>query len=163
FVPPRYYATLLDVLEERGHDRAAILAHAGVPPDSLRGEAHLTLGQVERLVGRACALENTDELGLHVGGRLQLMSHGELSVAALTSPTVADAMRFVVECFALVTPLFALEPQSAESFTALRLSVCWPLDAEVERFHTAMMSGSLYAQLGFLLGGKLPPGIELDA
>src|SRR5690606_2424991 len=83
--------------------------------------------------------------------------------AGLPSPTVAAAMRFVVECFPLVPPLFALERRTTGSCTALRLSVCWPLDAEVERFHTAMMSGSLYAQLGFLLGGKLPPGIELDA
>jgi AraC-like DNA-binding protein len=164
FIPPRYYATLLDVLAERDHDRDALLAHAHIAPAVFGSEAaYLTLDQVEALVGRACVLENTDELGLQVGQRLQLMSHGTLSVAALTSRTVADAVELVVECFALVMPLFTLGLHSLGEATAIRLSVRWPLDAEVERFHTATMSGSLYAQLRFLLGGAIPTGVELDA
>ena len=83
FVPSRYYAMLLDVLAERGHARADLLRLAGVATEALvSDEGYLTLLQVEALVGRACALENTDALGLEVGKRLQLMSHGSLSMAA---------------------------------------------------------------------------------
>ncbi|NLY93283.1 MAG: AraC family transcriptional regulator [Myxococcales bacterium] len=164
FVPTRHYAVLLDVLEARGHRRDALLAHAGLDASVFASEhGHLTLEEVERLVGRACALENTDALGLEVGQRLQLMSHGSLSVAALTAPTVREAVETVVRFFALVSPLFSLELRRGEAKTAVRLSVRWPIDHEVERFHTATMSGSLYAQLRFLLGGTLPPGVELDA
>ena len=164
FIPPRYYAILLDVLGERGHDRPGLLRLAGIPTDAFVGdESYLTLAQVEALVGRACELEDTDELGLQVGQRLQLMSHGSLSVAALTSPTIADAVELIVECFALLMPLFALSVHPRGVSTGVRLGVRWPLDPEVERFHTATMSGSLYAQLRFLLGGVLPKDVELDA
>ncbi len=164
FIPPRYYAILLDVLSERGHDPAALALLSGIPADAFVGdESYLTLAQVEALVGRGCELENTDELGLQVGQRLQLMSHGSLSVAALTSPTIADAIELIVECFALLMPLFALSVHPRGTRTGVRLGVRWPLHPEVERFHTATMSGSLYAQLRFLLGGVLPKDVELDA
>lgn len=164
FVPSRYYAMLLDVLAERGHARADLLRLAGVATEALGSdEGYLTLLQVEALVGRACAVENTDALGLEVGKRLQLMSHGSLSMAALTAPTVAAAVDLVVQCFPLIMPLFALSVQPRGTATGVRLHVRFPLDAEVERFHTATMSGSLYAQLHFLLGGALPKEVELDA
>ena len=164
FIPARYYLTLLYLLEERGHDTERLLAPAEISRVALSGEeAFLSLAQVEALVERACRLENTDQLGLMVGERLQLMSHGELSVAALTAQTVAEALDLVVECFALLMPLFHLELIPLGETIAIRLSVRWPLDPEVERFHTAMLSGSLHAQLGLLLKGVIPEGVELDA
>ncbi|MBK7153864.1 MAG: hypothetical protein IPH72_19155 [Sandaracinaceae bacterium] len=62
------------------------------------------------------------------------MSHGSLSVAALTSPTIADAVELIVECFALLMPLFALSVHPRGVSTGVRLGVRWPLDPEVERF-----------------------------
>lgn len=163
FIPPRYYAALLDVLSERGHDAAALAAEAGIEPERLEREGFFTLAEVERLVGRAASLENVDAIGLEVGKRLQLMSHGSLGVAALTAPTAREALELVVECFPLVSPLFSLELASRGEVTAVRLEVVWELDPSVERFHTAAMSGSLHAQVGLLLRGELPPGFELDA
>ena len=48
FIPPRYYAILLDVLSERGHDPAALALLSGIPADAFVGdESYLTLAQVE--------------------------------------------------------------------------------------------------------------------
>src|SRR5690606_27064576 len=138
----------IDTLCELGHDRAALMAVAGLDAKLLASEAgHLTLAQVDALVSHACSLENTDDLGLRVGQRLQLMSHGALSVAAVTAPTARAALAVVVEFFPLIMPLFSLEVHELGAKTAIRLVVRYPLNPEVERFHTATMSGSVYAQL----------------
>lgn len=164
FIPPRYYAVLVDTLTELGHDPAQLLALVAQGPALLTSEARLlTLSEVEALVSRAVTLEDTDDLGLRVGQRLQVMSHGSLSVAALTAPTTGAALETVVEFFQLLMPLFSLAVHRYGEATGVRLSVRWPLAPEVERFHTATMSGSIYAQFQFLLGGALPPGVELDA
>lgn len=164
FVPPRYYAALVDTLSDLGHDRGALLRAARVDAKLLASEdSYLTLAQVEVLVGHACTLENTDDLGLRVGQRLQLMSHGALSVAAVTAATARGALDVVVEFFPLIMPLFSIEVHEYRAKTGMRLTVRYPLSPEVERFHTATMSGSLYAQLSFLLGGIVPEGVEVLA
>lgn len=164
FIPPRYYAVLIDTLVELGHPRAPLLAAGGIEPEALaHDDAFLTLAQVEALVERACVLENTDDLGLRVGQRLQIMSHGPLSVVALTAPTARGALDSVLEFFPLLMPLFALEVHDRGEFSYIRLDVRFGLSPEVERFHTATMSGSLYAQLRFILGGPMPEGVELSA
>ncbi len=164
FIPTRYYAVLVDVLTELGHDPAPLLALVGQGPALLASEERLlTLAEVEALVGHAVTLEDTDDLGLRVGQRLQVMSHGSLSVAALTAPSTGAALDTVVEFFSLLMPLFTITVHHYGATTGVRLSVRWPLAPEVERFHTATMSGSIYAQLHFLLGGALPAGVELFA
>lgn len=164
FIPPRYYAALVSTLSELGYDRDTFLAEVGVDAKLLASEeAYLTLDQVETLVGRACEMENTDDLGLRVGQGLQLMSHGALSVAALTAPTPREGLQTVVEFFALIIPVFALEVHDYGVTTGIRLTDRFPLSPEVERFHTATISGSIYAQLRFLLGGAIPAGVELLA
>lgn len=164
FVPLRYYAALLDTLVEAGHDGASILAASNIEPRLLAGEDnYLTLEQVEALVTRACTLENTDDLGLRVGQRLQLMSHGPLSITAFTAPCVRLALGTVVEFFPLLVPLFSVEVHDLGTQIGVRLGVRFQLTPEVERFHTATLSGSLYAQLRFMLGGVVPEGVELSA
>ncbi|MCA9642764.1 MAG: AraC family transcriptional regulator ligand-binding domain-containing protein [Myxococcales bacterium] len=164
FVPPRYYAVLVDVLVALGHDRSTILHTVRLESSLLASDGrYLTLAQVEALVGHACRLENTDDLGLRVGQRLQLMSHGALSVAALTAPSPRAALQTIVEFFPLIMPLFSIRIDSQGESTDVRLNARFPLDPDVERFHTATMSGSLYAQLCFLIGGPMPSGVELFA
>lgn len=162
FIPSRYYETLLDVLEERGVDREAFLREAGIHSPLGEGR-YLTIDEIEHLVLLACAHDSVDALGLTVGSRLQLMSHGALSVAALTSPTIDYACEIIIRFFPLINPLFTLVKIALPESVAVRLLVRWPLDPEAERFHTAAMMGSLYAQLRFLLGGEIPRGAILEA
>jgi AraC-like DNA-binding protein len=152
FIPAQPYERLIDVLAERGHDLGADMF--------ARGAGYLSLPSVEALVGRACTLAPEFELGLEVGSRISLMSHGWLSVAALSAATIADAIDVVAQHFALVSPLFSMSVDG----NAVRLSSRFALAPEVERFHTAVLCGSLHAHVPRLLfGGALPSGLELDA
>jgi AraC-like DNA-binding protein len=165
FIPARHYARLLDVLVERGHSREAVLASVGLGHESFgRDAGYLSLQQMEALVKRACALEPDRHLGLDVGRRISLMSHGALSVAVLSAATLGDALEVVAECFALACPLFALALRSENGMIALRLERKWALSPEVERYHTAAMCASLHAHVpGLLFGGALPSGLEIDS
>src|SRR5690554_4426487 len=111
FIPSRYYETLLDVLEERGVDREAFLREAGIHSPLGEGR-YLTIDEIERLVLLACAHDSVDALGLTVGSRLQLMSHGALSVAALTSPTIDYACEIIIRFFPLRSEEHTSELQS---------------------------------------------------
>lgn len=165
FIAARHYARLLDVLVERGHSREAVLASVGLGHASFgRDAGYLSLGQMEALVKRACALEPGCDLGLEVGARISLMSHGSLSVAALSAATLGDALAVVAEYFALACPLFTLTVTTENGTTALRLEPRWALAPEVERYHTAAICASLRAHVpGLLFGGSLPANLEIDA
>ncbi len=164
FLPAYLYAPLFDVLEERGHERAAVLAAAGVRADAFdRNGGYLTLSQVEALVTRACALEPDRELGVDVGPRVSLMSHGWLSVAALSAPTIGDAIHVVAQHFSLVSPLFDVAVRTTEERITMRLACRWTLPADVERFHVAALCASLRAHMPCLAVRALPSGVEIDA
>src|SRR5690606_38425083 len=101
FIPARHYASLLDLLVERGHSRDAVLASVGLHPESFAREAgYLSLQQMEDLVERACSLEPGREIGLDVGARISLMSHGSVSVAALSAANLGEAIEVIAEYFA---------------------------------------------------------------
>lgn len=162
FIPSRYYETLLDLLEAKGHERAKVLCEAQI--DGNLGDGRfLTIDEIERLVLLACRYDTVDSLGLTVGSKLQVMSHGSLSVAAFTSPSIDAATEVIIRYFSLLNPLFSLEKLFFGEDVAIRLLVRWALDPEAERFHTAALMGSLYAQLRFLLGDELPRGPIIEA
>lgn len=163
FVPARYYDALATLLEERGHSREALLSGSGVERARLSHEEGLLgLEEVERLVLRACKLEPNELIATFVGMRLNLPSHGAVGLAGMTAATLGAAIATAQRYFALVTPLFALDYALVGSFACIGLRAIWPLSPRVERFHVETMLGSLYAQGKFLLGGKVPRGVELD-
>lgn len=164
FLPAHLYAPLLDVLGEHGHDRAALLASTGLCAEAFgRNGCYLSLAQVETLVTRACALEPERDVGLDVGPRLSLMSHGWLSVAALSAPTVGDAIKVVARHFALVSPLFDAVVHATEERITVRLASRWTLPADVEHFHVTALCASLRAHMPCLAVRSVPSGVEIDA
>jgi AraC-like DNA-binding protein len=164
FIPRYPYARLLDRIVELGHEAAEVLEAAGLPPNAFASDGgYLSLPQMEALVTRALELEPDRALGLEVGGRTSLMSHGWLSVAALSAPTIGDALDVLGECFALISPLFELLRSTSDGLTHVRLVVRWPLSTEVERFHLEAICASLRANLPPLLfRGDLPSGLALQ-
>lgn len=165
FIPARHYASLLDLLVERGHSRDAVLASVGLHPESFAREAgYLSLQQMEDLVERACALEPGREIGLDVGARISLMSHGAVSVAALSAANLGEAIEVIAEYFALICPVLSLTVHRNGETIALRLESRWPLSPEVERYHTAVIFSSLRAHVPRLLfDGEMPAALEIDA
>jgi AraC-like DNA-binding protein len=162
FLPAHLYAPLLDVLVERGHARTAVLDAAGLEAEPFtRSDGYLSLPQRAALVTHACALEA--ELGRDVGPRVSPMSHGWLSVAALSAPTIREAIDVVAQHFALVSPLFDLSVDATQDSIAIRLVCRWALAPEIERFHVAALCASLHAHMPRLVLRALPGGVEIDA
>lgn len=159
FLPVQPYAHLLDVLVERGHDRAQILATCGLDETIFARTGYLSIAQMETLVGHACAL--VPELGREIGARVSLMSHGWLSVAALSAPTIGDAIEIVARHFALVSPLFVVTVRAAEGELRVRLSPRWELATEVERYHATAFGAAMMEQLPRLSQGSR--AFEIDA
>lgn len=164
FIPAHLYARLLDVLGELGHDTAELLRGAGIGPEAIATEGgFLTLAQVEALVGEAVRREPEAVLALRTGSRMTLMSHGWLSVAALSATTAANALALVAEYFPLICPLFSVELAAEEDATIVRLLPEWSLSEAVERFHIAMFFASLHAHVPKLLfRGALPSGLRVS-
>ncbi len=149
---------------ELGHDRRTLLDAAALPPNAFASDGgYLTLLQVEALVRRALELEPDRPLAIEVGERMSLMSHGWLSVAALSAATIGDALEVLAQNFPLVSPLFELWHGTSEGMACARLVVRWALPIEVERFHLEAIAASLRANLlPLLFGGELPPGVRIE-
>jgi AraC-like DNA-binding protein len=162
FLPIHPYAMLLDVLVDRGHDRAAALASAGLDHDAFVRARYLSLAQMEALVVHACTLE--PGIGVEVGARLSPTSHGWLGVAASSAATLADALVVVAEYFALVSPLFEASVHVHDDGVVMRIASRWTLPAAVASHHEAVFGASLQTHLARLLfGGMLPSEVEIDA
>lgn len=146
FIPAAVYARLVDVVTAHGHARTSILAAARIDASVLDDEqGSLTLAQVEALLEHVFGLESPAELARAVGERTSLMSHGWLSIAALSAPTMGDALALVAEHFALVCPLLAVSLHEEPGCTKIRLTSTCPISREVEGFHRAMLLASLAA------------------
>ncbi len=163
FIPAATYARLVDVLAERGHARAAVLAASELDAEVLADEQGcLSLTQVETLLAHAFALEPLAELAHAVGARTTLMSHGWLSIAALSAPTLGDALALVAESFALVCPLLEVSLHEVGGITKIRLSSACALSWEVEQFHLAMLFASIHVHApNVSRQGTLPAGLAV--
>lgn len=158
FIPAAAYARLVDVLTAHGHARASILAAARIDASVLEDEqGSLTLAQVEALLEHVFGLESPAELARAVGERSSLMSHGWLSIAALSAPTLGDALALVAEHFALVCPLLTVSLHEAPGCTKIRVTSTCPISREVEGFHLAMLLASLQAHAS---SGSRPSWID---
>lgn len=163
FIPVATYARLVDVLAERGHAQAAVLAACEIDAEVLADEQGcLTLTQVETLLSHAFGLESAGELAHAVGARTTLMSHGWLSIAALSAPTTGDALALVAEHFALVCPLLEVSLHEDQGTTKIRLSSVCALSWEVEQFHLAMLFASIHVHAPKVSRqGTLPAGLAV--
>lgn len=164
FVPVRYYEALHAFVRERGHSDRALLEGTGLTSARLADPTeHLSIDEVEAFVLRAWSLEPGDDVALEVGKRFQLLSHGEIGVAAISAPDIAAAIGTLIRYFPLVSPLFAIETRTEGETIALRLRARWPLDPRVDRFHLSTMVGSVYVQGALLLGHRFARGVAIDA
>lgn len=165
FIPAAAYARLVDVVTERGHTRAEILAAARIDADVLADEQGcLTLAQVEALLGHVFELEPAAELAHAVGKRTTLMSHGWLTIAALSAPTLGDALALVAEHFALVCPLLTVSLHEERGHTKIQLTSACSTSRGVESFHLAMLLTSIKVHVpNVSRAGALPAGLRVAA
>jgi AraC-like DNA-binding protein len=120
----------------------------------------LTLDQVEALA--LVGVETIDKPGymLDAGGSVLFPSYGNVGLAALTAPTLGDAIHVAQRYLELVTPLFVIEHGGDEDTLWIRVTARYRLHPEAHRCHYEFMLSTLHglARHGV---GSVPDGIRM--
>ena len=159
-VPMTYVEALLGLAEELGVPRAQLLDEARVRPELLDNpQGRLAFADYHVLAG--CALSRCEEpaLGLLLGQRLNLSTHGILGYAVLSSATLGKAIQFALRYYRVLGLTYELEMVEQDSRVELRAIESMPLGA-LGRFIAEGLFASLYSIAHFLLGERLQ-GIEV--
>ncbi|MCA9535846.1 MAG: AraC family transcriptional regulator ligand-binding domain-containing protein, partial [Myxococcales bacterium] len=160
-VPAGPYERVVARLEGLGHDRAALLKRAGIAPDELgKPRAMLTLDQVEALALAGVAIVDRPGYMLDAGATLLFPSYGNVGLAALTAPTLHEAINVAERYLELVTPLFVLEQGGNDDTLWVRVSARYRLHPDAHRVHFEFVLSALYtlARNGV---GRVPAGVRL--
>lgn len=133
-VPLEYIAQIGEELSARGIELPAWLAGAGLSEAALsEPDGVVAAADFERLVRDALRLSREPALGLFVGQRMVLATHGIVGEVAVRSEDVRQAV-LVVERFAgLRSTLIAISHETMDARTRLRFEAPVPLPPEVLR------------------------------
>ena len=108
-IPITYIRHLMALVRENGLQEESFLVAAGIRPEELvPDEGTIDFERCDRLVTLVRQQANVVDLGLQLGMRLHLPSHGVLAVAALTSNTIADMLEMSVRYMATRFPLMVV-------------------------------------------------------
>ncbi|MEY4766722.1 MAG: hypothetical protein RI907_3395 [Pseudomonadota bacterium] len=111
-LPLHYVRLIADLLSTLGADVPAVLAQAGLQPADL-GDSQRGLGfaPFEAFLKAAVAATQEPALGLLVGARLRINTHGMLGYAAMNSSTLRQALDLVEAYLPLRTTLVTVTRQ----------------------------------------------------
>lgn len=127
-----YAKIIADLVELRGGDRNLLLGKAGIDPESMDDFfSFITLAQYKTLLEQAIQITKDPALGLYIGQGLTFGSHGTFAYAALSFPTVWDALKVGRKFSKLCNRIVDISMEEGEAFNVIRI--------ETDRF-----SGSLY-------------------
>jgi AraC-like DNA-binding protein len=96
-IPASHALDLADLVQELGGSSVRLLASAGLDRSQLEPpSAVLGLTQMQTLVAQAIAQTGQPWIGVLLGLRMRVPAHGFLGFAAMTAPTVREALDLVV-------------------------------------------------------------------
>ena len=151
-VPVAYAEVLLGLAEERGIGREQLLQRARLRAEVLgTPNGRLSFLDFNQLVFAALALTADEALGLAMGQRLNVSTHGILGYAVLSSASFGQALQFALKYYRVLGLAFDLELLEGDSHLQLRASESLPL-GPLSRFAAEGLFGSLHTIAGFLLG-----------
>jgi len=88
---------LAEIVKRYGHEPAELYAAIDASEEALSvPDARLGVSEVEALVARARALTGEDALGVQLGFQMRISAHGYLGFAAMTAPTVREALAVAI-------------------------------------------------------------------
>lgn len=154
-VPVAYAAALLELAEELGVPRRRLFAEARVRPEVLDNpQGRLSFIDFNLLA--SCALLRCDEpaLGLLLGQRLNVSTHGILGYAVLSSANFGKAIQFALKYYRVLGLTYELELVELGERVELRASESMPL-AGLGRFAAEGLLASLFSIARFLIGERL--------
>ncbi|WP_137888745.1 AraC family transcriptional regulator [Pseudomonas sp. 2FE] len=159
-VPMAYVDALLDLAEELGLPRAELLAAARVKPQVLDNpKGRLSFIDFNLLASVALLRCNEPALGLVLGQRLNVSTHGILGYAVLSSANLGKAIQFALKYYRVLGLAFELEMVEEGERVELRASESMPLGA-LSRFAAEGLLSSLHSIAHFLVGEAMQ-GVEV--
>jgi AraC-like DNA-binding protein len=154
-VPVAYAAALLDLVEELGVERGQLFNAARVRPEVLGNpQGRLSFSDFTQLSGCALRLCAEPALGLLLGQRLNVSTHGILGYAVLSSANLGKAMQFALRYYRVLGLTYELEMVEEGARVELRASETMPL-GPLSRFAAEGLLASLYTIARFLVGERL--------
>jgi AraC-like DNA-binding protein len=155
-----YPLLLLEILKERGlpHDQAShdsgIADHVLAKPD-----ARITLTQWTRLALQAIRLTGEQGLGIEYGLRLRPSAHGFLGYAAMTAPTLRQAITLAMKYFRMRLQSYQLHLAEEGDRAVLELAESHPIPLLRSFFLECLLVGLVQLPGAFI--GETPDEVEL--
>lgn len=158
----RYLSLLANLLVEKGVAVPDLLEGTGIKETDFNNlDLYLNLKQMEVLLNNATRLTGDQFLGVQLGQRLNLNTHGEIGYAGLAAKDAREGVQFAVRYFALSTSLISLQFHEDAKHISLVLEPAKGISRLVERFMTHTILSAFSVQMQFLLGG-IPAGTYFD-
>lgn len=154
-----YIGSLIDLLADRGVDRAAFLRDCGIDESELSPDTLIDPDRV--LLTTRLAVEQTQDpgIGLYAGQRLNINTHGSLGYAAMASADYYQALKLLVRYYKVQAPraFFELREQGGRLYLLCESSFEAP---QMPRMTTEFLVSSIYTSTRFLLCGRMQ-GVEV--
>ena len=148
--PAPYALILIDMVEQRGFDRADILAETGLAQLSLEQVgARISDSDFNRLATNALHLTGESDLGLQLGLRLHLSAHATLGQAFMTCRDLRQVMDLFLNYYHLLAPNLHLESEVVDN--RVILAIHGDPDEGNEVFLTEVLFAAIQNTLGGLL------------
>ncbi|WP_439859484.1 AraC family transcriptional regulator [Pseudomonas sp. MBLB4136] len=154
-VPVTYAVALLELAEAFGVPRPVLFAEARVRAGVLDSpHGRLSLLEFNQLASCALKLCNEPALGLLLGQRLNVSSHGILGYAVLSSANLGAALQFLLKYYRVLGLAYELELVELGDCVELRARESLPL-GPLSRFAGETLLASLHSSACFLIGEPL--------
>ncbi|MCY1280290.1 putative HTH-type transcriptional regulator [compost metagenome] len=154
-VPIAYVEALLELAGEWGIARGELLDAARLRPEVLGNpNGRLSFLDFNLLVSAVMLRGDEPALGLVLGQRLNVSTHGILGYAVLSSANLGTAIGFALKYYRVLGLAFELEMVEAGERVELRASESMPLGA-LNRFAAEGLMTSLFTIARFLVGEEL--------
>ncbi len=149
-----YIGALIDVLEELGVNRRHFLAGCGVSESDLTSDTLIDLPRIKVITARAVELCPNQPLGLEVGRRLNINTHGPLGYAAMASATYADALGLLLKYYKVQAPKVKFAVAEVGQRFEIQIEPSYILPTQ-PWLTTEFLVTSIYASTDFLFCGHL--------
>lgn len=127
-VPPYYISYIAQVLDDMGISKQQWLEACNASPKVLSEESHwLSLEQYLALIAKAVEMSMFPDIGLRVGNKLGIGSHGMLGFALLNCRDLEQAIDIVHRYINTRTPLLTTEIHLGEEGVAMQLKPSFPM------------------------------------
>ncbi len=153
------YSRLLARELKLGDDQLGLLLeNTSLKPEQLfKLNEFVSLQDQYTIILNALRISNDPALGLKMGAKLQLASHGPVGVAAFSSPTAGEAVATMIKYQHLRGQFVDLSAHAQDDLFIFRASLRVPMDP-VGMFLIEAMMGAIYSSVEFMIGNPVEQG-----